>query len=43
MSIFDKHGYQLKEGMPEMEIVKSDRFRKEEEDYYEMEIRLLVL
>ncbi|PGK51726.1 AraC family transcriptional regulator [Priestia megaterium] len=41
-TIFDKHEYQLKEGMPEIEIVKKDMFGKEEEDYYEMEIWLPI-
>lgn len=40
--IFDKEGYIIKEGMPEIEIVKTDMFGKEETDEYEMEIWIPV-
>jgi AraC family transcriptional regulator len=37
-TVFDKEGYTIKEGMPEIEIVKTNMFGKEETDEYEMEI-----
>jgi AraC family transcriptional regulator len=36
--VFDREGFQIKQGMPEIEIVKSHLFGKEEMDDYEMEI-----
>lgn len=36
--VFDKKGYKIKKGMPEIEIVKTIMFGKEETDEYEMEI-----
>ncbi|RLQ94625.1 GyrI-like domain-containing protein [Falsibacillus albus] len=36
--VFDKQGYAIKEGVPEIEIVKTNLFGKEETDEYEMEI-----
>jgi AraC family transcriptional regulator len=40
--VFDKEGYKIKEGMPEIEIVKRNMFGKEETDEYEMEIWIPV-
>ncbi|MCU6792538.1 GyrI-like domain-containing protein [Paenibacillus sp. WQ 127069] len=40
--VFDKEGYKIKVGMPEIEIVKTSMFRKEETAEYEMEIWLPV-
>ncbi|MFD2043821.1 GyrI-like domain-containing protein [Ornithinibacillus salinisoli] len=40
--VFDKEGYTIKEGMPEIEIVKADMFGKEETNEYEMEIWIPV-
>ncbi|MET0786484.1 MAG: GyrI-like domain-containing protein [Paenisporosarcina sp.] len=36
--LFDNEGYTIKEGMPEIEIVKTNMFGKEETNEYEMEI-----
>ncbi|MFD2447000.1 GyrI-like domain-containing protein [Bacillus sp. CGMCC 1.16607] len=41
--VFDKEGYTIKEGMPEIEIVKTTMFGKEETDEYEMEIWIPIL
>lgn len=41
--IFDGEGYTIKEGMPEIEIVKTNMFGKEETFEYEMEIWIPVL
>ncbi|SEH47074.1 AraC family transcriptional regulator [Halobacillus karajensis] len=40
--VFDKEGYTIKEGMPEIEIVKTEMFGKEETNEYEMEIWIPV-
>ncbi|WP_368505132.1 GyrI-like domain-containing protein [Alkalihalophilus sp. As8PL] len=40
--MFDKAGYQIKEGMPEIEIVDANMYGKEETDEYEMEILIPV-
>ncbi|WP_190238723.1 GyrI-like domain-containing protein, partial [Salipaludibacillus neizhouensis] len=40
--IFDKEGYRIKEGMPEIEIVDTNMYGKEETDEYEMEIWIPV-
>ncbi|NQX66945.1 GyrI-like domain-containing protein [Paenibacillus alba] len=40
--VFDRGGYKIKVGMPEIEIVKSNMFGKEETAEYEMEIWLPV-
>lgn len=40
--VFDKEGYTIKEGMPEIEIVNTDMFGKEETKEYEMEIWIPV-
>ncbi|MBU8880890.1 GyrI-like domain-containing protein [Bacillus sp. FJAT-29790] len=39
---FDKEGYRIKEGMPEIEIVDTNMYGKEETDEYEMEIWIPV-
>ncbi|MGE7978345.1 GyrI-like domain-containing protein [Psychrobacillus sp. NPDC093200] len=36
--VFDNEGYTIKEGMPEIEIVKTNMFGKEKTGEYEMEI-----
>ena len=36
--VFDEEGYMIKEGMPEIEVVKVDMVGKEESEEYEMEI-----
>jgi AraC family transcriptional regulator len=41
-SVFDRNGYCMKEGMPEIEIVRTDLFGKEEYYDYEMEIWIPV-
>lgn len=40
--VFDRNGYSIKAGMPEIEIVRTDLFGKEECDDYEMEIWIPV-
>ncbi|MHC0035291.1 GyrI-like domain-containing protein [Pseudoneobacillus sp. C159] len=39
---FDEEGFRIKEGMPEIEIVKTDMFGKEDKNQYEMEIWIPV-
>lgn len=41
--VFDREGYTIKEGMPEIEIVKTNMFGKEETLEYEMGIWIPVL
>ncbi|BAC13193.1 transcriptional regulator (AraC/XylS family) (partial) [Oceanobacillus iheyensis HTE831] len=41
-SVFDKEGYSIKEGMPEIEVVSTDMFGKEETKEYEMEVSIPV-
>ncbi|NHM30815.1 GyrI-like domain-containing protein [Neobacillus terrae] len=40
--VFDQEGYRIREGMPEIEIVESNMFGKEETDEYVMEIWIPV-
>ncbi|OIK06475.1 effector binding domain-containing protein [Bacillus sp. MUM 13] len=40
--IFDRKGYSIKKGMPEIEVVKSQMFGKEYTNEYEMEIWIPV-
>ncbi|MGG4478739.1 GyrI-like domain-containing protein [Paenibacillus illinoisensis] len=40
--VFDREGYTIKEGMPEIEIVQTNMFGKEETFEYEMEIWIPV-
>jgi AraC family transcriptional regulator len=40
--VFDEEGYTIKEGLPEIEIVKTNMIGKEESEEYEMEIWIPV-
>ena len=40
--VFDKEGYRIKKGMPELEVVKAEMFGKEETEGYVMDIWIPV-